>query len=72
MKNAVLHRIYLYGHGGNLLPARLRRTIARSEIHRAWLYGFNGCFSENGIKYGPANPYGRGPQPVYREDRWFD
>lgn len=57
MKNIILHRVYLYGYGRNVLPAWFRRIIARTEVHRAWLSGFNGCFTENGTRYGPANPY---------------
>lgn len=58
MKTAILHRAYLYGYSRNVLPAWFRRIVARSELHRAWLSGFNGCFIENGTRYGPSNPYG--------------
>lgn len=57
MKNAILHRIYLHGHSQKPLPRWLRRAAARSQMHRAWLSGFNGCFWEAGVRYGPANPY---------------
>ena len=57
MNTAILHRIYLYGYSQNILPAWFRRILARSELHRAWLSGFNSCFAENGTSYGPSNPY---------------
>ena len=57
MKNMILHRVYLYGYDRNVLPAWCRRIIARSEVHRAWLSRFNGCFIQNNIRYGPLNPY---------------
>ena len=50
-------RIYLAGHSGRVMPRWLRRIAARSELHRAWLCGFNGCFEQDGVRYGPANPY---------------
>lgn len=43
------------------MPRWLRRLAARSELHRAWLCGFNGCFEQHGVRYGPVNPY---PGPV--------
>lgn len=57
MRNAILHRAYLYGYEQHVLPAWFRRVVARSVLHRAWLSGFNGCFIENDIQYGPSNPY---------------
>ncbi|WP_187431437.1 hypothetical protein ROLI_048020 (plasmid) [Roseobacter fucihabitans] len=55
--NALLHRIYMAGHSKWMMPRRLRRLIAGSEFHRAWLCGFQDRFTENGVSYGPANPY---------------
>lgn len=60
MSNAVLHRIYLYGYQRGYLPRWMRRIIARTELHRAWLSGYHGRFEEAGVSYGPANPYGCG------------
>ncbi len=60
MKNAILHRVYLHGYQRSELPRWLRRAIARTEIHRAWLSGYQGCFEEAGVSYGPANPYRHG------------
>jgi|GEM_PF-5552685 len=54
-------RIYLAGHSGRVMPRWLRRIAARSELHRVWLSGFTGCFEQDGVRYGPANPY---PGPV--------
>jgi hypothetical protein len=56
MKSLYL-RIYLMGHAGRHMPRRLRRAIARSEVHRAWLCGYKGFFEQDGLRYGPANPY---------------
>ena len=52
-----MHRAYLAGYSGQIMPRWMRRALAGSELHRAWLAGFKGWFEENGICYGPANPY---------------
>ena len=57
MKQTLLMWFYLRGYSGRPLPVWLRRFAARSEIHRAWLSGFDGNFVENGIRYGTSNPY---------------
>lgn len=57
MKQAILHRVYLAGYSGQIMPRWLRRAMAGSEIHRAWFLGFNGFFIEAGVSYGLANPY---------------
>ena len=51
-------RVYLVGYRGWYMPRALRRIIAGSELHRAWLLGFLGYFEEDGVRYGLANPYG--------------
>lgn len=58
MSNALLHQVYLHGYQWRNLPRWIRRAFARSGIYRAWLLGRDGCFFEDGIQYGPANPYG--------------
>lgn len=50
-------RVYLAGHSGRVMPRWLRRLVARSTLHRARLSGFNGCFEQDGVRYGPVNPY---------------
>lgn len=50
-------RVYLAGHAQQALPRRLRKAIAGSQLHRAWLVGFLGFFEQDGVAYGPANPY---------------
>lgn len=55
MKDIYL-RIYLAGYKGKKMPRTLRKIIAGSELHRAWLMGYLGFFEEDGVKYGPANP----------------
>lgn len=51
-------RLYLFGYSGRVLPRRLRRLVAGSELHRSWLLGCKGYFTECGVQYGPAFPYG--------------
>ncbi|TKA94202.1 hypothetical protein FAZ78_23635 [Cereibacter changlensis] len=53
----VYMRFYAAGYSRRVMPRRLRRLLARTGLHRAWLSGYLGCFWEDGIKYGPANPY---------------
>ena len=50
-------RIYLARQSGRVMPRWLRRLAARSALHRDWLSGFTGCFEQDGVRYGPANPY---------------
>lgn len=45
-------KMYLCGYGGKLLPRWIRKLIAKTKLHRAWLAGFMGIFSENGVKHG--------------------
>lgn len=59
MKRWLLLQIYLLGYSGWHLPRALRKGLARTALHRAWLCGHLGCFCEQGLRYGPANPYGR-------------
>lgn len=40
------HRFYFAGYSGLLLPRALRRLLARTEMHRAWLAGDMGIFTE--------------------------
>lgn len=58
MKRRILHETYMFGYSGRSLPRWARRIIARSAFHRAWLLGFTGCFTQDGVAFGPANPYG--------------
>lgn len=69
MSNAFLQRVYLAGYKGHVMPRWLRRIVARSTLHHAWLSGFTGCFSEGGVSYGPPNPYGRDDSSVTASDR---
>ena len=63
MMKAIYFRAYLSGHSGRLLPRQVRRLIAGTELHRAWLLGYLVFFEQDGIKFGPANPYGiTGPE----------
>ena len=55
--NTVLHHIYLQGYSNRTFPRWLRKLIARTELHRAWLSGYDGCFEQDGVRYGPTNPY---------------
>ncbi len=49
--------VYLAGYGQWLMPKTVRRVIAGSQLHRAWLLGLLGFFREDDISYGPAKPY---------------
>jgi len=55
--NAILHHVYLQGYGKRSFPRWMRKVIARSELHGAWLSGYHGRFEQDGVRYGPANPY---------------
>lgn len=57
LRSRLLHQMYLAGYSGRDLPRWLRLLLAGSCWHRAWLRGRLGFFVENGIGYGPANPY---------------
>lgn len=39
-------RFYLAGYSGLLLPRAMRRLLARTNLHRAWLSGDMGVFTE--------------------------
>ncbi len=52
-------RFYMHGYKHRPMPALLRRVLARTRLHRAWLSGRNGYFDECGVRYGLCNPYGR-------------
>lgn len=39
-------RFYLAGYSGLLLPRAMRRLLARTNLHRAWLAGDVGVFKE--------------------------
>jgi hypothetical protein len=56
-KAEILMVTYLRGHGGSEMSRFMRRMIARSELHRAWLVGSLGYFEEGGVTYGPCNLY---------------
>ncbi|WP_080670392.1 hypothetical protein [Agrobacterium tumefaciens] len=50
-------RVYLIGYDRKVMPRLLRKLLARSEIHNAWLLGYMGFFELDEIRFGPANPY---------------
>lgn len=58
MKKALFQMIYIQGHMGGTYPRFIRRLFAGTEMHRAWVLGSKGFFVQDGISYGPANPYG--------------
>lgn len=49
--------LYLRGLHGWIMPRSLRRLIAGTACHRAWLMGHLGYFEQDGIAFGPANRY---------------
>ncbi|SDG53131.1 hypothetical protein SAMN04488117_1327 [Celeribacter baekdonensis] len=48
---------YLRGYAGRTFPRPIRRLVAGSALHRAWLLGHLGFFEQEGTRYGPAHPY---------------
>jgi len=58
MMNAVLHWVYMHGYQRHIPPRWLRRALAGTKMHHAWLSGFHGRFEQAGVIYGPARPYG--------------
>lgn len=48
----ILLEIYLMGYEGVCPPRWVRRLIAGSELHRAWLAGYMGVFYEDGLLRG--------------------
>lgn len=63
MMKFTLYRAYLAGHSGRVMPRQVRRILAGTELHRAWLLGSMGFFEQDEIRYGPANPYGLAAGP---------
>ncbi|WP_140849212.1 hypothetical protein [Paracoccus sp. FO-3] len=61
--NRLFMLLYLSGYSGRAMPRQVRRLIAGTEFHRAWLLGSMGFFEQDGIRYGPARPYGIAPEP---------
>ncbi|WP_290777188.1 hypothetical protein [Hoeflea sp.] len=57
MMQSIYLRAYLAGYSGRHVPRSIRRVFAGSELHRAWLIGSMGFFEQDGVRYGPANPY---------------
>ena len=44
---AINQEFYLYGYQQKFISRRLRKMIAGTELHRAWLAGNMGVFIEN-------------------------
>ena len=68
MRQDILQRFYLQGYQGKIWPRWLRRCIGKTEIHRAWLLGHLGFFSEAGAAYGPCRPYDLKPAKLEGND----
>ena len=62
MMQSIYLRAYLAGYAGRHIPRSIRRLIAGTEFHRAWLLGSMGFFEQGGGRYGPAYPYGIAPE----------
>lgn len=63
MMQSIYLRAYLAGYTGRHIPRAIRRVFAGSALHRAWLLGSMGFFEQDGVRYGPARPYGIAPEP---------
>lgn len=44
--------LYLLGYEGRLAPRAIRRLLARTQMHRAWLSGYMGVFREERQHFG--------------------
>jgi hypothetical protein len=51
-------RLYFVGYKGLCLSRRLRRLIAGSAWHRAWLCGHLGLYEEDGMPFGTCDRQG--------------
>jgi len=58
MTKYLAHVCYMLGYKRHSMPRLVRRFAARNALHRAWLAGKCGFFVEDGVSYGPAQPYG--------------
>ena len=72
MFRVLYHRIYLAGYSGWEAPYWMRLMLARTELHKAWLSGFHGRFEEDGVMYGPANPYHPVEQEADEKAEWSE
>jgi len=58
-------RMYFVGYDRVCLPRLVRRIIARSRLHRAWLNGHMGLFEQDGRPHGVCDRewynYRKGP-----------
>lgn len=45
-RSSLVIRFYLIGYKSTIPPRILRKLIARSDLHRAWISGWNGNFTE--------------------------
>jgi hypothetical protein len=50
MATSLSMRFYLAGYQGLVLSRPVRRLLAKTTLHRAWLQGHMGSFVENGRK----------------------
>lgn len=57
LRSKILLDSYLRGLDRRAFPRPLRRLVAGSELHKAWLAGWLGFIEINGYKYGPCDPY---------------
>jgi hypothetical protein len=48
----IYHQCYLHGYYGNLPSRWLRKLLAKSTFHRAWLAGHMGIFGQEGAQFG--------------------
>lgn len=51
-RNRCLHVVYIFGYQGWIPSRFVRKLLARSKVHRAWLAGNLGSFIEDGTKIG--------------------
>lgn len=46
LSTAIAHCFYMRGYRQLAIPRAIRRMLARTGFHRAWLAGWHGCFTD--------------------------
>jgi|GEM_PF-7063268 len=55
---SVEFRFYLLGYSGRCISRQLRRVLAGTNLHRAWLSGHMGLYEQDGRKHGVCHREG--------------
>lgn len=68
LATAIAHRFYIRGYRQLAIPRAIRRVMARTGFHRAWLAGWHGCFTDVDTDQGGTMNNGRDHIPS--DDEW--